>query len=89
MLGHWHFICRGNKNISKGGTIVSSQNPEDKRKQEQWKKPGEQTEKDPNRQQKQQQPQQPKGQQPGQKPAQQPSEQKREDEKDPNKRKSA
>ncbi|HYR90087.1 MAG TPA: hypothetical protein VE422_38805 [Terriglobia bacterium] len=53
---------------------MSNRNPEekDKEKQGQWKKPGEENPKDPNREQKQQQPKQPTGQQPGQQPGQKP-----------------
>ena len=69
---------------------MSNRNPEEKEKQGQWKKPGDETARDPNREQKQQQQPkpQPTGPQPGQKPPQRPG-QPRQEEEDPSKRKRA
>jgi hypothetical protein len=50
---------------------MSNRNPDEKQKQDQWKKPGDENVKDPRREQKPgqpQRPQQPVGTQPGQKP---------------------
>ena len=74
---------------------MSNRNPDERQKQEQWKKPEDESAKDPKREQKpQQQPQhQPGGgqQQPGQKQQQpkQPGQQRTDEEKDPNKRRTA
>ncbi len=69
---------------------MSNRNPEEREKQTQWNKSGEDTMKDPNRDQKQQQPKPPFGQQPGQKPPQrQPGQPPTQEEKDPNKKRTA
>jgi hypothetical protein len=68
---------------------MSNRNPEEKQKQEHWKKPGDENVKDPGREQKPPQPQQPFGQQPGQKPQPKPGLPRTEEEKDPDKRRSA
>ena len=70
---------------------MSNMNPDEKQKQDQWKKTGNDPMKDQKREQKDQQPQNPSGQpwQQGQRPQQpkpQPGQHHSDDEKDPNKR---